>query len=49
MVDEEKMEYLYTDGDFFHVMNTENYEQMQLGAIFSAMRWVFDAEFADYD
>ena len=31
MVDEEKMEYLYTDGDFYTFMNTENYEQMQLG------------------
>jgi len=25
------MEYLYTDGDFYTFMNTENYEQMQLG------------------
>lgn len=31
IVDEEKMEYLYTDGDFYCFMNTENYEQMQLG------------------
>jgi elongation factor P len=31
MVDEEKMEYLYNDGDFYCFMNTENYEQMQLG------------------
>jgi len=29
MVDEEKMEYLYTDGDFFTFMNTENYEQVE--------------------
>ena len=31
IVDEEKMEYLYTDGDFFTFMNTENYEQKALG------------------
>ena len=30
-VDEEKMEYLYTDGDNYYFMNTENYEQMHLG------------------
>ena len=30
-VDEEKMEYLYTDGDSYYFMNTENYEQMHLG------------------
>ena len=31
MVDEEKMEFLFSDGDFYTFMNTENYEQMQLG------------------
>jgi elongation factor P len=30
-VDEEKMEYLYNDGDSFYFMNAENYEQMHLG------------------
>ncbi len=30
-VDEEKMEYLYNDGDSYFFMNTENYEQMHLG------------------
>ena len=29
-VDEEKMEYLYNDGDSYYFMNTENYEQMHL-------------------
>ena len=30
-VDEVKMEYLYTDGDNYYFMNTENYEQTYLG------------------
>ena len=30
MVDEMDMEFLYCDGDEFHFMNTENYEQIQL-------------------
>jgi elongation factor P len=30
-VDEEKMEYLYNDGDDYYFMNTETYEQMHLG------------------
>ena len=30
-VDEEKMEYLYNDGESYYFMNTENYEQMHLG------------------
>lgn len=30
-VDEEKMEYLYNDGDTYYFMNTENYEQLHLG------------------
>ncbi len=30
-VDEEKMEYLYNDGDAFCFMNTETYEQLHLG------------------
>ena len=31
IVDEEKMEFLFADGDFYTFMNTENYEQMALG------------------
>ena len=27
MMDEQKMEYMYKDGEFFYFMNTENYEQ----------------------
>ena len=30
-VDEEKMEYLYADGDSYCFMNTETYEQLHLG------------------
>ncbi len=30
MVDEQQMEYLYKDGDDYHFMNTENYEQIHL-------------------
>ena len=30
MVDEIEFEYLYSDGDGHHFMNTENYEQLQL-------------------
>ena len=30
MIDETEMQFLYRDGDFFHFMNTESYEQMQL-------------------
>jgi elongation factor P len=29
-VDEEQMEYLYSDGDAYHFMNTDNYEQLAL-------------------
>ena len=29
-LDEQEMEYLYDDGEFFYFMNTENYEQMQM-------------------
>ena len=29
-VDRHPMQFLYSDGDFFHFMNTETYEQMQL-------------------
>ena len=28
IMDEQKMEYLYDDGEFYYFMNTENYEQM---------------------
>jgi len=30
MLDEQEMEYLYDDGDYFYFMNTANYEQMHL-------------------
>src|SRR6201994_246193 len=30
MLDEQEMEYLYDDGEYFYFMNTENYEQMHL-------------------
>jgi elongation factor P len=31
-LDEQEMEYLYNDGDSYHFMNTENYEQMHLNS-----------------
>jgi elongation factor P len=31
ILDEHEMEYLYHDGDSYHFMNTETYEQIQLG------------------
>lgn len=34
MMDEQKMEYMYNDGEFYYFMNTENYEQIQLAAEF---------------
>src|SRR5436190_19139055 len=30
MLDEQKMEYLYDDGEYYYFMNTETYEQMHL-------------------
>jgi elongation factor P len=30
VMDEQQMEYLYDDGEYFYFMNTENYEQMHL-------------------
>ncbi len=30
VLDEQEMEYLYDDGEYFYFMNTENYEQMHL-------------------
>ena len=30
MLDEQEMEYLYDDGEYFYFMNTENFEQMHL-------------------
>jgi elongation factor P len=30
ILDEQHMEYLYDDGEYFYFMNTENYEQMHL-------------------
>ena len=29
-LDEQEMEYLYDDGEYYHFMNTENFEQMHL-------------------
>lgn len=34
IMDEQKMEYMYNDGEFYYFMNTENYEQVQLSAEF---------------
>ena len=31
-IDREDMQYLYSDGDLFHFMNTENYEQIAINA-----------------
>ncbi|MBM3727082.1 MAG: elongation factor P [Acidobacteria bacterium] len=31
MLDEQEMEYMYDDGEFYYFMNTENYEQVPLG------------------
>jgi elongation factor P len=30
VLDEQEMEYMYDDGEYFYFMNTENYEQMHL-------------------
>jgi elongation factor P len=30
ILDEQEMEYMYDDGEYFYFMNTENYEQMHL-------------------
>src|SRR6267143_6028811 len=30
MLDEQEMEYLYDDGEYYYFMNTENFEQMHL-------------------
>src|SRR6476620_12134214 len=30
MLDEQEMEYLYDDGEYYYFMNTESYEQMHL-------------------
>src|SRR6266446_5748842 len=30
MLDEQEMEYLYDDGEYYYFMNTETYEQMHL-------------------
>src|ERR1700746_1613478 len=30
ILDEQEMEYLYDDGEYYYFMNTENYEQMHL-------------------
>jgi len=30
ILDEQQMQFLYQDGDFYHFMNTETYEQIQL-------------------
>lgn len=34
MMDEQKMEYMYSDNEYFYFMNTESYEQIQLAAEF---------------
>ena len=34
MMDEQKMEFMYKDAEYFYFMNTENYEQVQLSADF---------------
>ncbi len=34
MMDEQKMEYMYNDAEFYYFMNTENYEQIQLSSEF---------------
>ena len=33
-MDEQKMEYMYNDSEFYYFMNTENYEQIQLAGDF---------------
>src|SRR6201988_3430017 len=30
LLEEHEMEYLYDDGEYYYIMNTENYEQMHL-------------------
>ncbi len=39
---QEKMEYLYSDGDMHHLMNTQNYEQIALSAedLGDASQWL---------
>lgn len=41
-IDKSEYQYLYSDGDFFYFMNTENYEQVQLteDAIGDALKFV---------
>jgi elongation factor P len=41
-----EMQYLYSDGDLFHFMNTENYEQIALNqdAVGDALKFVKDNE-----
>jgi elongation factor P len=38
IVDEINMEFLYSDGDDYYFMNTENYEQTQLNR--DTLRWI---------
>ena len=38
VLDERQMQYLYKDGDSFHFMDTESYEQMHISARRSAIR-----------
>ena len=45
-IDRNEMQYLYSDGDLFHFMNTENYEQIALNAeqIGDALKFVKENE-----
>ena len=45
-IDRVEMQYLYTDGDLFHVMNTETYDQIALNkeAIGDALKFVKENE-----
>lgn len=45
-IDRNDMQYLYSDGDLFHFMNTENYEQIALNAesIGDALKFVKENE-----
>lgn len=45
-IDRNEMQYLYSDGDLFHFMNTENYEQIALNSeqIGDALKFVKENE-----
>ncbi len=44
-----KMQYLYNDGEDFHFMNTETYEQLGISAkaLGDATHWLIEEDFAD--